>query len=83
MRKFSPAYGVSEDAATGSAAGPLAVHLARHGLIPYGKQIKILQGVEMGRPSRMFARAEGTGQQPDTVEVEGSAVITAGGTLLV
>jgi trans-2,3-dihydro-3-hydroxyanthranilate isomerase len=83
IRMFSPAYGVAEDAATGSAAGPLAVHLGRYGLVPFGKQIEILQGVEMGRPSRMFARAEGTAQQLDTVEVEGSAVITARGTLLV
>jgi trans-2,3-dihydro-3-hydroxyanthranilate isomerase len=37
----------------------------------------------MGRPSRMFARAEGTGEELDTIEVEGSAVITARGTLLV
>lgn len=83
IRMFSPAYGVAEDAATGSAAGPLAVHLARYGLVPFGKQIEILQGVEMGRPSRMFARAEGTGEELDTIEVEGSAVITARGTLLV
>lgn len=53
LRMFSPAYGVSEDAATGSAAGPLAMHLARHGLIEFGKEIEILQGVEMGRPSYM------------------------------
>lgn len=83
IRMFSPAYGVAEDAATGSAAGPLAVHLARYGLLPFGKQIEILQGVEMGRPSRMYARAEGNERQLDTVEVEGSAVITARGTLLV
>jgi trans-2,3-dihydro-3-hydroxyanthranilate isomerase len=83
MRMFSPAYGVAEDAATGSAAGPLAVHLGRHGLVPFGKQIEIVQGVEMGRPSRMLARAEGTGQQLDTVEVEGTAVIVARGTLYV
>ncbi|MGI5196863.1 PhzF family phenazine biosynthesis protein [Streptomyces sp. CA-288835] len=83
MRMFSPAYGVAEDAATGSAAGPLAVHLARYGLVPFGQQIEILQGVEMGRPSHMSARADGTGQRPHTVEVSGSAVITAYGTLLV
>ncbi len=47
-RMFSPAYGVVEDAATGSAAGPLAIHLARHRQIPYGQQIEILQGVEIG-----------------------------------
>jgi trans-2,3-dihydro-3-hydroxyanthranilate isomerase len=83
MRMFSPAYGVTEDAATGSAAGPLAVHLARHGLVPFGKQIEILQGVEMGRPSRMLARADGTAERLDTVQVEGAAVIVARGTLLV
>ena len=31
MRMFSPLDGVGEDAATGSAAGPLACHLGRHG----------------------------------------------------
>jgi trans-2,3-dihydro-3-hydroxyanthranilate isomerase len=83
MRMFSPAYGVAEDAATGSAAGPLAVHLARYGLVPFGQRIEILQGVEMGRPSHMSAKADGTAQQLDAVEVSGSAVITARGTLLI
>lgn len=55
MRMFSPAYGVNEDAATGSAAGPLALHLARHGRAAFGDQIRITQGVEMGRVSRMDA----------------------------
>lgn len=80
MRMFSPAYGVAEDAATGSAAGPLAVHLARRGLIPYGSRIEIWQGVEMGRPSRMLATAWGGGQRVDEVEVAGSAVVVARGT---
>jgi trans-2,3-dihydro-3-hydroxyanthranilate isomerase len=80
MRMFSPAYGVAEDAATGSAAGPLAIHLARRGLIPYGSRIEIWQGVEMGRPSRMLATAWGGGQRVDQVEVTGSAVIVARGT---
>ncbi|ENU4135564.1 phenazine biosynthesis protein PhzF, partial [Pseudomonas aeruginosa] len=71
-RMFSPAYGVVEDAATGSAAGPLAIHLARHRQIPYGQQIEILQGVEIGRPSRMYARAEGAGERVSAVEVSGN-----------
>jgi trans-2,3-dihydro-3-hydroxyanthranilate isomerase len=79
MRMFSPAYGVAEDAATGSAAGPLAVHLARRGLIPYGSRIEIWQGVEMGRPSRMLATAWGGDQRVDLVEVAGSAVLVAKG----
>ncbi len=83
MRMFSPAYGVAEDAATGSAAGPLAVHLARHGLIGYGQRIEILQGVEMGRRSAMYAIANGAGDRIDAVEVSGCAVVVARGTFYV
>ncbi|GAA2593678.1 PhzF family phenazine biosynthesis isomerase [Streptomyces axinellae] len=83
MRMFSPAYGVAEDAATGSAAGPLAIHLARHGLVSFGQRIEIAQGVEMGRPSLMYASADGNGQQVDAVDVAGSAVAVAQGTLLI
>jgi trans-2,3-dihydro-3-hydroxyanthranilate isomerase len=81
MRMFSPAYGVSEDAATGSAAGPLAIHLARYGLISFNQRIEIAQGVEMGRPSLMIATAFGSPGQVDSVEVEGSAVVVARGVL--
>ncbi|MCX4585889.1 PhzF family phenazine biosynthesis protein [Streptomyces sp. NBC_01481] len=80
-RMFSPAYGVTEDAATGSAAGPLVVHLLRHGALTRGRCIEIMQGVEMGRPSRMLARAEGIGTHVESVEVGGDGVITAQGTL--
>ena len=48
--------GIPEDPATGSAAGPLAVHLARHGRIGFGEEIEISQGVEIGRPSKLYAR---------------------------
>ena len=67
------------DAATGSAAGPLAIHLARHRQIPYGQQIEILQGVEIGRPSRMYARAEGAGERVSAVEVSGNGAAFAEG----
>ncbi|MER6271152.1 PhzF family phenazine biosynthesis protein [Streptomyces sp900105755] len=82
-RMFSPAYGVVEDAATGSAAGPLAIHLARHRLARYGQRLEIFQGVEMGRPSLMLATAEGTGETVRSVEVGGHGVIAARGTLYV
>ena len=81
LRMFSPAYGVVEDAATGSAAGSLAVHLARHGLIPFGEWIEILQGVEIGRPSTMRARATGAPDRIETVQVAGSAIVVARATL--
>jgi trans-2,3-dihydro-3-hydroxyanthranilate isomerase len=78
-RMFAPASGVPEDPATGSAAGPLAVHLARHGRIGWGDEIEITQGVEIGRPSTLFARADGSGDRVERVEVGGSAVVVARG----
>lgn len=80
-RMFSPAYGVAEDAATGSAAGPLAVHLARHELAEWGAEIVIHQGVEMGRHSVMRARAFREGSTVDKVEVSGTALVVARGEL--
>jgi trans-2,3-dihydro-3-hydroxyanthranilate isomerase len=78
-RMFAPAHGVPEDAATGSAAGPLAVHLARHGRIGFGEEIEIEQGVEIGRPSKLYARVDGSAERIERVEVGGAAVIVARG----
>ena len=78
-RMFAPTSGVPEDPATGSAAGPLAMHLARHGRIGFGEQIEISQGDEIGRPSKLFARVTGTPDRVETIEVGGSAVIVARG----
>lgn len=78
-RNFAPGLGVPEDPATGSAAGPLAVHFARHGLIGYGAPVEIRQGVEMGRPSVLHARVDGSGDDISRVRVGGSAVIVARG----
>ena len=78
-RNFAPALGVPEDPATGSAAGPLAVHLARHGRIAFGQEIEISQGTEIGRPSTLHARVNGDGDRIDSVEVAGPAVIVARG----
>jgi trans-2,3-dihydro-3-hydroxyanthranilate isomerase len=68
-----------EDAATGSAAGPIACHLARHGAIAWGDEIVIEQGVEMRRPSLLHARADGRDGTIEAVEVGGSAVVVARG----
>ncbi len=78
-RMFYPAAGVPEDAATGSAAGPLAIHLARHGEIAFGQQIEIRQGAEIGRPSVLYATATGEGDRIVSVEVGGVAVVVAEG----
>ena len=78
-RVFVPAHGVNEDPATGSAAGPLAIHLARHGRIAFGDEIEITQGVEIMRASKLYAVAHGSGDQIDRVRVGGSAVVVARG----
>ncbi len=78
-RMFAPGDGVPEDPATGSAAGPLALHLARHGRIAFGDEIEISQGVEIGRPSTLFARVSGSADAVEAVEVGGSAVVVARG----
>ena len=82
-RMFAPSSGVAEDPATGSAAGPLALHLARHGRIGWGEEIEIAQGVEVGRPSKLYARVDGSADEVERVEVGGSAVIVARGELKV
>jgi trans-2,3-dihydro-3-hydroxyanthranilate isomerase len=78
-RMFAPGGGVPEDPATGSAAGPLAVHAARHGRAAFGEELEIRQGVEIGRPSTLYARVEGSPERIERVEVGGSAVIVARG----
>jgi trans-2,3-dihydro-3-hydroxyanthranilate isomerase len=79
LRMFFAGPNVGEDPATGSAAGPLACHLARHGRINWHDEIVITQGVEMGRPSTLHARAEGGDGRIDAVEVGGAAVVVARG----
>jgi trans-2,3-dihydro-3-hydroxyanthranilate isomerase len=76
LRMFWP---LGEDAATGSAAGPLACHLCRHGLVPWGTEIEISQGAAIGRPSTLYARADGGDGGVELVEVGGRAVVVARG----
>lgn len=78
-RMFAPALGVAEDPATGSAAGPLAVHLARHGKIKFGAEVEIRQGAQIHRPSVLYARVDGTENAVERVLVGGRAVIVARG----
>lgn len=68
-----------EDAATGSAAGPLACHLCRHGLVAWGTEIEISQGAEIGRPSTLYARADGSSEGIEAVSCGGGAVVVARG----
>jgi len=78
-RMFGPGLGILEDPATGSAAGPLAVHLLKHGLVKSGEEILIEQGAELLRPSSIHAKVTGTFANLEAVEVGGSVVIVARG----
>lgn len=79
VRVFAPGLGVPEDPATGSAAGPLGLHLARHGWSAFGETVELLQGVEIGRPSRLHVRVEGSAEEPAPITVGGGAVLVARG----
>jgi PhzF family phenazine biosynthesis protein len=74
-RFFNPTVGILEDPATGSAAGPLACHLAAHNLLPQGSML-VEQGTAMGRTSFIRARLVN-----GTVQVSGGGVIVAEGVL--
>lgn len=82
-RMFAPEIGVVEDAATGSAAGPLGVYLARHGLAPAAEagqtRITVAQGVEMGRRSLISVALTTSDGAVTAVRVGGGAVVVAEG----
>jgi PhzF family phenazine biosynthesis protein len=73
-RFFNPTVGLWEDAATGTAAGPLAAYLGQQGLLRNGA-LAIEQGTKMGRRSVLNLRLT-----PE-VELSGSGVIVLQGTL--
>ncbi len=84
-RMFAPEFGIVEDAATGSAAGPLGVYLLRHGKkrpdAERETRIRLEQGVEMGRPSRIEIALTGSADSIEDVRVGGESVVMAEGEL--
>jgi trans-2,3-dihydro-3-hydroxyanthranilate isomerase len=83
-RMFAPSAGVIEDPATGSAAGPLGCYLVKHRLISPEllPDFVNLQGVAMGRPSRVHMRiALDTNGAITRVQVGGAAVRVGEGSI--
>ena len=79
-RMFAPLSGVPEDPATGSASCALAGLLAHHKEEPSGSFAwRIAQGVEMGRPSTLLARAERADGTVQATWVGGSCVMVSEG----
>lgn len=83
-RMFAPGLGVLEDPATGSAAGPLGCYLLQHGLVTAGEahQMTNVQGVKMGRASRIHMAITGEPGAITEVKVGGEAVLVARGEFL-
>ncbi|MFW9907906.1 MAG: PhzF family phenazine biosynthesis protein [Candidatus Thorarchaeota archaeon] len=80
-RVFAPAFGVLEDPATGSAAGPLGAYLEYHDVIPahtHGGEFVIEQGYEMNRPSKLRVQVVKKKQKVDVL-VSGRVRATAEG----
>lgn len=84
-RMFAPGLGVTEDPATGSAAGALGAWLVRYGETPTPAtgpaRLVIEQGYEMGRPSAIHVEVDHEAGQPTQVRVGGEAVEIAEGVL--
>jgi trans-2,3-dihydro-3-hydroxyanthranilate isomerase len=79
-RMFAPLSGVPEDPATGSASCALAGLLAHYKEKPNGSFAwRIAQGVEMGRPSTLLARAEKADGTVQATWVGGSCVMVSEG----
>jgi trans-2,3-dihydro-3-hydroxyanthranilate isomerase len=82
-RMFAPGLGVFEDPATGAASGPLGCYLVAHGAVPpeEAERILSLQGVSMGRPSRVHIAIGLDGGGISSVKVGGEAVLVGEGEL--
>jgi trans-2,3-dihydro-3-hydroxyanthranilate isomerase len=81
-RMFAPLSGVPEDPATGSANCALAGLLAHYDPQPNGSfRWRIAQGVEMGRPSTLIARAEKKDGVVQTTRIGGASVLISEGFL--
>jgi trans-2,3-dihydro-3-hydroxyanthranilate isomerase len=84
-RMFAPEFGIIEDPATGSASGPLGCYLVHHGVVEgeAAQRMVSLQGVAMGRSSRIHISIDGDRHQIRRVRVGGEAVLVGRGELLV
>lgn len=80
-RVFAVDAGVAEDPATGSAALGLGAYLVVSGLLPGDGETAydVVQGVEMGRPSRLSCVVTVASGSAATVRLSGSVVPVAAG----
>lgn len=80
-RMFAPPIDIPEDPATGAACGPLGAYLVQYGIAAAGATIINDQGIEMGRPSRIFIDIERDGDTFTRVSISGKCVYVGRGAL--
>ena len=85
-RLFAPAIGITEDPATGGAAGPLASYLVHHGALDLEPdegfyRFIIEQGDFIERPSRISVEIRGERGRIEETRVGGPSVVVAHGEL--
>ena len=80
-RMLAPGFGISEDPATGGASGPLGCYLLHHRVVSpdEARQMVSLQGVAMGRPSRIHMSIDGEPDRITRVRVGGESVLVGRG----
>jgi trans-2,3-dihydro-3-hydroxyanthranilate isomerase len=80
-RMLAPGFGIVEDPATGGASGPLGSYLHHHRVVTaeQARSLISLQGVAMGRPSRIHVSIESRGDAITRVRVGGRSVMVGRG----
>jgi trans-2,3-dihydro-3-hydroxyanthranilate isomerase len=83
-RMLAPGFGISEDPATGSASGPLGAYLVTHSVVSpdAARNMISLQGVAMGRPSRLSISIDSDRGRITRVRVGGRSVLVGRGELV-
>jgi trans-2,3-dihydro-3-hydroxyanthranilate isomerase len=82
-RMLAPGLGIAEDPATGGASGPLGAYLLHYGLVAPEKARRLLslQGVAMGRPSRIHIDIESDDGGITRVRIGGRSELVGTGEL--
>ncbi len=80
-RMFAPHLGIPEDPASGAAFGALAAYLVKHRLARATERLAFIgeQGLEMGRPSRLFVEAAIEAGRAVDIHVGGHCVLVGRG----
>jgi trans-2,3-dihydro-3-hydroxyanthranilate isomerase len=83
VRVFAHYHGIPEDPATGSGNGCLAAYLVKHQYYIKDRiEIRVEQGYEVGRPSLLHLRAEGSSEGEISISVGGKVILSAVGELV-